>query len=60
VVLIALGVLFLLNTLQVVQFRQILKFWPVGLIALGVYLIYLRMAERKHSASGSALEEVRK
>jgi hypothetical protein len=26
------------------ELRQVLKFWPVGMIALGVYLLYARMA----------------
>ncbi|HLJ14417.1 MAG TPA: DUF5668 domain-containing protein [Bryobacteraceae bacterium] len=42
-VLIALGVIFLLNNLDILRFRQILKYWPVFLIALGVYMLYERL-----------------
>lgn len=42
-VLIALGVLFLLNTMDIVQFEQIARYWPVALIALGVYMLYCRV-----------------
>lgn len=47
VVLIALGVLFLLNNLGLFQLRQVLKYWPVLLIALGVYMLYVRTSEAK-------------
>lgn len=43
VVLIAVGTLFLLNNLEIVRFHQIMRYWPVFLIALGVYLLYARM-----------------
>lgn len=43
VILIVLGVVFLLNTLDVVRLYQILKYWPVFLIALGIYLLYVRI-----------------
>jgi hypothetical protein len=42
-VLIGIGVLFLLANLGLLRFSQIFQFWPVGLIALGVYLLYERM-----------------
>ncbi|MBI4874799.1 MAG: B-box zinc finger protein [Acidobacteria bacterium] len=44
VVLIAAGTLFLLNNLEIVRLYQIVRYWPVFLIALGVYLLYLRVA----------------
>ena len=44
VVLIALGVIFLLNNLDILDLRRMLRYWPVLLIALGVYMLYLRMA----------------
>jgi hypothetical protein len=43
VILIALGLLFLLNNFDVLTFRQVMRFWPVSLIALGIYLLYLRL-----------------
>jgi hypothetical protein len=42
IVLIGLGVLFLLNTMEILEFRQIARYWPVALIALGVYMLYNR------------------
>jgi hypothetical protein len=44
VLLIAVGVIFLLETMQVVRIYQILKYWPVFLIALGCYMLYVRLA----------------
>lgn len=43
VVMIAIGVIFLLNTLELVYLRDILRWWPVFLIALGGYMLYLRV-----------------
>jgi hypothetical protein len=44
VVLIALGVIFLLDNLELLELRRMLRYWPVLLIALGVYMLYVRMA----------------
>lgn len=44
--LIALGVLFLLHTLGRLRLEQILKFWPVLLIAAGGYWLYARLGAR--------------
>ncbi len=43
VALIGIGVLFLLNTLDIVRFSQLIRFWPVALIALGAYMLYERV-----------------
>ncbi len=43
VVLIAVGVVFLLNNLDLLDLRRALRYWPVLLIALGAYMLYLRM-----------------
>jgi len=43
VVLIALGVIFLLNNLDLLDLHRALRYWPVLLIALGAYMLYLRM-----------------
>ncbi len=43
-VLIAFGVLFLLNNLDVLHFSQIVRYWPIGLIGLGAYMLYERVA----------------
>jgi len=44
VVLIALGVIFLLNNLDLLDLRRLLRYWPVVLIALGAYMLYVRMS----------------
>jgi len=43
ILLIALGVVFLLNNLELVELRRLLRYWPVMLIVLGAYMLYLRM-----------------
>jgi hypothetical protein len=45
VVLIAMGIVFLLQSLGYWRISNLLPYWPVTLIALGVYMIYRRMAE---------------
>ncbi|MEP7352484.1 MAG: DUF5668 domain-containing protein [Acidobacteriota bacterium] len=42
VVLIVAGVVFLLDSLEILQIQRLEKFWPVLLILLGAYLLYLR------------------
>jgi hypothetical protein len=44
ILLIALGVLFLLINFDLISLRYLARWWPVGLIALGGYLLYTRMA----------------
>jgi hypothetical protein len=48
VLLIVVGIIFLLNNLEIVRLYQLLRYWPAFLIALGVYMLYNRM-----SSSGS-------
>ena len=45
VALIVIGAVFLLNTLGVVELHQILRFWPVLLIGIGVNMLHSRIAE---------------
>lgn len=45
VLLILFGIVFLLDNLGLFEFRQVLKFWPVGMIGLGVYMLYARLAK---------------
>jgi hypothetical protein len=47
IVLIAAGVLFLLITLDVIRLYAVVKFWPVLLIALGAYLLWVRIADER-------------
>jgi hypothetical protein len=44
VVLISLGVIFLLDNLDLLDFSRALRYWPVALIALGAYMLYARMS----------------
>lgn len=46
IVLIAIGVIFLLDTMDLVRLYQIIRYWPVFLIALGGYMLYLRVFDR--------------
>jgi TM2 domain-containing membrane protein YozV len=44
ILLILLGVLFLLDTLRLIQFRELARFWPVLLILVGAFMLYNRVA----------------
>jgi Domain of unknown function (DUF5668) len=44
IVLIALGVVFLLSNLDILDFERLLRYWPVMLIALGAYMLFARMS----------------
>jgi hypothetical protein len=43
-ILIVMGVLFLLNNMDIIRFSQLLHYWPIALIALGVYMLYERIS----------------
>jgi hypothetical protein len=45
ILLIAIGVLFLLNTLGWLYFRDLARFWPVVLILVGAFMLYNRLRE---------------
>ena len=44
ITLIALGVLLLLSTTDVIQLRYLLRYWPILLILVGSYMLYARLA----------------
>jgi len=44
VLLIGFGVLFLLNTMDVLRFERLVRYWPVLLIVLGAYMLYERIS----------------
>ena len=44
VTLIVLGVILLLNTLDILDFRYIARYWPVVLILAGVYMLWARLS----------------
>jgi TM2 domain-containing membrane protein YozV len=50
IVLIAIGILFLLDTLHLIEFREIGRWWPVLLIVAGVYMLWGRMAALRSPA----------
>jgi len=43
ILLMAIGVLFLLNTMDLLRIRDVVRYWPLLLIALGAYLLYERL-----------------
>jgi len=47
VVLILLGVMFLLNNLDLLRLREVLRYWPVVLIAAGGWMLYSRLSGDK-------------
>jgi hypothetical protein len=42
-VLIAAGIIFLLHNMEILRISRLMKFWPVLLIGLGIYMIYVRI-----------------
>ena len=54
VVLIAVGVLFLLHTLDIIRISELLRYWPVALICLGVYMLYERLSSHSQSEQQGA------
>jgi len=55
ILLMAIGILFLLNTMDLLHMRDIVRYWPLLLIALGAYLLYERLAPAR-AANGEAEE----
>jgi len=53
VILIAAGVLFLLNNLDLLRFHQVIRYWPVFLIALGAYMLYGRFSGSHESSDAN-------
>jgi hypothetical protein len=51
ILLIVLGVIFLLNNLDLFQVERVIRYWPVLLIGLGVYMLYVRMAGNSETGS---------
>jgi hypothetical protein len=61
-VLIVLGVLFLLDTLNLLAFRELARFWPVLLIGLGFIMLYNRVSglhRSSHTLDSTPLESGR-
>jgi hypothetical protein len=53
-VLIAVGLLFLLHNLDILRISQVIRYWPVALIALGGYMLYERLAGQPGTSSNRA------
>jgi hypothetical protein len=53
VALIVIGAVFLLNTLGVVELHQILRFWPLLLIGVGVNMLHSRISETSGTSQSS-------
>lgn len=51
VILIGGGIFFLLLNFDVIQIYQIVRFWPVLLIAIGGYMLYVRLSSRAGNGS---------
>lgn len=59
IVLILVGVLFLLNSLEIIRFYQLVRWWPLFLIALGMYMLVVRlMSARSASTPAPPVREV--
>src|SRR6266481_1853087 len=60
VVLILVGVLLLLNTTDIIPLERILKYWPILLIVLGVYLLIARLSggSQAEGSGGNPPKEV--
>lgn len=43
-ILIAIGLLFLLNNLDLIPIRQLVRWWPLGLILIGCYMLFARVS----------------
>ncbi len=49
IIMIAIGLIFLLNNLNLIRFYDIARYWPVFLIALGGYMLYSRLTSPMES-----------
>lgn len=47
--LIAVGLLFLLHNLNIIRIGEMIHYWPVALIGLGVYMLYERLSGASHT-----------
>jgi len=48
ILLIALGFLLLLDTTDIICMEQMERYWPVGLIVCGIYMLYVRVGSSAH------------
>jgi len=48
ILLIGLGFILLLDTTDIISMDQLERYWPVGLILIGLYLLYARLSPAAH------------
>jgi Domain of unknown function (DUF5668)/B-box zinc finger len=61
ILLIAVGFLLLLDTTDIISMEQLERYWPVGLIVCGIYMLYVRVSENSpHPESESEKAQVRR
>jgi hypothetical protein len=53
IILIGIGIVFLLDTLHILDFREFGRFWPVLLILAGAYLLYSRLSTPARTSPSS-------
>jgi hypothetical protein len=56
-VLIGLGTLLLLDQTDLLPLDRLIRFWPVGLILIGLYMLYARVEGSRHTHPGEAPHE---
>lgn len=57
VLLIVVGLLFLLNNLNLIRFYEVARYWPLFLIGLGVYMLYVRLTGTPATGPEAANEQ---
>ncbi len=59
IILIAIGVIYLLNTLNLIDFHEISRYWPVILIVIGAWMLYNRVsAPAPRNRSGNTPDDL--
>jgi LiaI-LiaF-like transmembrane region/B-box zinc finger len=59
ITLIALGILLLLSTTDVIQLRYLLRYWPILLIVAGAYMLYARLTSAGDPIGGPEVRHER-
>lgn len=59
ILLIGLGFILLLDTTDLIDMDQLARYWPVGLIVFGLYLLYARLSPRHSEARPDEVRQVR-
>jgi hypothetical protein len=60
VLLIALGFILLLDTTDIISMDQMERYWPVGLIVFGLYMLYARLSPAPHHRDADPKVEANK